>query len=40
MIYVVADELIPEAHAGHSDIATMGLVVGFIVMMMLDVGLG
>lgn len=40
MIYVVADELIPEAHSGHSDIATIGLVVGFIVMMMLDVGLG
>ena len=40
MIYVVADELIPEAHAGHSDVATMGLVVGFLIMMMLDVGLG
>ena len=40
MIYVVADELIPEAHAGHSDIATMGLVVGFLIMMSLDVGLG
>ncbi len=40
MIYVVADELIPEAHSGHSDIATIGLIVGFIVMMMLDVGLG
>jgi ZIP family zinc transporter len=40
MIYVVAEELIPEAHSGHSDIATMGVVIGFIVMMMLDVGLG
>lgn len=40
MIYVVADELIPEAHSGHSDIATMGVVFGFLVMMMLDVGLG
>ena len=40
MIYVVADELIPEAHAGHSDIATLGLIVGFVVMMALDVGLG
>ncbi len=40
MIYVVADELIPEAHAGHSDIATMGVVLGFLIMMMLDVGLG
>lgn len=40
MIYVVADELIPEAHSGHSDIATVGVVVGFLVMMSLDVGLG
>ncbi|MCD6322025.1 MAG: ZIP family metal transporter [Clostridiales bacterium] len=40
MIYVVADELIPEAHSGHSDIATMGVVMGFLVMMILDVGLG
>ncbi len=40
MIYVVAEELIPEAHSGHSDIATIGVVIGFIVMMMLDIGLG
>jgi len=40
MIYVVADELIPEAHSGHSDIATIGVVIGFLVMMMLDIGLG
>ena len=40
MIYVVAEELIPEAHSGHSDIATMGVVIGFLLMMMLDVGLG
>lgn len=40
MIFVVAEELIPEAHAGHSDIATMGVVIGFLVMMMLDIGLG
>jgi len=40
MIYVVADELIPEAHSGHSDIATMGVVFGFLIMMMLDIGLG
>ena len=40
MIYVVAEELIPDAHSGHSDIATMGVVVGFMVMMGLDVGLG
>ena len=40
MIYVVAEELIPDAHKGHSDIATIGVVLGFMVMMGLDVGLG
>jgi len=40
MIYVVAEELIPDAHQGHSDIATIGVVIGFMVMMGLDVGLG
>ena len=40
MIYVVAEELIPDAHSGHSDIATLGVVIGFMVMMGLDVGLG
>jgi ZIP family zinc transporter len=41
MIYVVAEELIPESQAnGHVDLATMGVVGGFAVMMMLDVGLG
>ena len=40
MIYVVAEELIPDAHKGHSDIATIGVVAGFMVMMGLDVGLG
>jgi len=41
MIYVVVEELVPEAHRnGHSDMATMGAVVGFAVMMTLDVALG
>ncbi len=41
MIYVVAEELIPESQAEkHSDIATIGLMVGFAVMMTLDVALG
>ncbi|MGL5978575.1 MAG: ZIP family metal transporter [Erysipelotrichaceae bacterium] len=41
MIYVVVEELIPEAQAdGKSDIATLGCLVGFVVMMILDVGLG
>ena len=41
MIYVVAEEVIPESHReGHSDIATMGVMLGFAVMMTLDVALG
>ncbi len=41
MIYVVAEELIPESQAEkHSDIATVGLMLGFAVMMTLDVALG
>ncbi|MBN7772793.1 ZIP family metal transporter [Clostridium aminobutyricum] len=41
MMYVVVEELIPEAHLGeHSDIGTMGVMAGFIIMMILDVALG
>lgn len=41
MIYVVAEELIPEAHMDeHSHIATGGTMLGFAVMMILDVALG
>ncbi len=41
MIYVVAEELIPESQAEkHSDVATIGVMVGFAVMMTLDVALG
>ena len=41
MIYVVVEELIPEANEGnHSNLATMGLAVGFVLMMVLDVALG
>lgn len=41
MIYVVVEELIPEAHLGeHSNIGTLGVIVGFVVMMVLDVALG
>lgn len=41
MIFVVVEELIPESQTnGNSDIATMGLMVGFAVMMIMDVGLG
>lgn len=41
MIYVVIEELIPEAQQGpHSDFSTVGTMVGFAVMMLLDVALG
>lgn len=41
MIYVVAEELIPESQAEkHSDIATIGVMIGFAIMMTLDVALG
>ncbi len=41
MVYVVAEELIPEAERkGNVDIATMGLIAGFTIMMILDVALG
>jgi ZIP family zinc transporter len=41
MIYVVAEELIPESQRnGNVDLATMGVIAGFAVMMVLDVGLG
>lgn len=41
MIYVVVEELIPEASQGsHSNIATIGFAIGFVVMMVLDVALG
>ena len=41
MLYVVVEELIPEASEGsHSNIGTLGFGVGFVVMMILDVALG
>ena len=41
MIFVVVEEVIPEAQQDkYTDIATMGFIVGFIIMMTLDVGLG
>ena len=41
MIYVVIEEVVPETQQGRStDIATLGFVGGFILMMLLDVGLG
>jgi ZIP family zinc transporter len=41
MIFVVVEEVIPESHcSGHGDAATMGAMLGFAVMMLLDVALG
>ena len=41
MLYVVVEELIPEAHLGeHSHPGTLGVMGGFLIMMILDVALG
>ena len=40
MIYVVVEELIPEAQEGkHSNLATIALAIGFVLMMILDIAL-
>ncbi|MDC7237789.1 MAG: ZIP family metal transporter [Sphaerochaetaceae bacterium] len=41
MIYVVVEELVPESQVGdHSDVATISVAIGFVIMMVLDVALG
>ena len=41
MVYVVIEELIPESSQGtHSNLATIGFTVGFVVMMILEIVLG
>ncbi len=41
MIFIVVEEVIPESQrGGNTDLATLGLIAGFIVMMILDVSLG
>ena len=41
MIYVVVEELIPEASQGaHSNIGTIGFAIGFVLMMVMDVVMG
>jgi ZIP family zinc transporter len=41
MLYVVVEELIPEAQAGrHSNVGTIGTALGFVLMLVLDVALG
>lgn len=41
MIYVVVEELIPESHQSeHSNTGTIGVAIGFVIMMILDIALG
>ena len=41
MIYVVVEELIPEANLdAHSHAGTYGVMIGFLIMMIMDVALG
>ena len=41
MIYVVSEEVIPESQKGsHNHLSTIGVMLGFAIMMALDVGLG
>lgn len=41
MIYVVVEELIPESQMGeHSNIGTIGVAIGFVIMMILDIAFG
>nr|WP_304363834.1 ZIP family metal transporter [Jiella sp. LLJ827] len=41
MLYVISHEIIPETHRrGHQDKATLGLSIGFVLMLFLDVWLG
>ena len=41
MIYVVVEELIPESQTGeHTNIGTIGVAIGFVIMMILDIALG
>ena len=41
MLFVVSDEIIPESHRkGFEKEATFGVMLGFLIMMVLDIGLG
>jgi ZIP family zinc transporter len=41
MLYVISHEIIPESHRqGHEALATTGLMLGFVLMMVLDTALG
>lgn len=41
MIFVVVEELIPEMHEGNkSALGVIGVTIGFVIMMVLDIALG
>ena len=41
MLFVISDEIVPETHAsGHERIATLGTILGVVVMLYLDIALG
>lgn len=41
MLFVISHEIIPESHRqGHERVATVGLMIGFVLMMLLDTALG
>ena len=41
MIYVVIEELVPEMHSGaKSQLGVIGVTLGFVIMMILDIALG
>jgi ZIP family zinc transporter len=41
MLYVIVDEIVPQTHArGHERVATLGTILGLVVMLSLDVALG
>ncbi len=41
MLFVIADEVIPETHSGGNErTATYALIVGFVIMMVMDIALG
>ena len=41
MVFVVAEDLIPESHISeHPHLGTWGVMIGFVTMMVLDVALG
>jgi zinc transporter ZupT len=40
MVFVVVDQLVPEAHQGSPRLATGGFMAGFGLMMALDIAFG